>query len=174
MNWNEHFPAAASDNSSLRRIPRAGLLPGRKDGQEYPAGRGVLPHPGSCVPALAECSRQRDTVLCHGRREFQARPAVGNGPSREDHSRSGCFQRLHGPVRIHRSFCRSALLGELHEQVLRAEPFYLLYLLLATGMLGMMITGDLFNFFIFIEISSIASFGLIASGETSRRPLKRA
>lgn len=40
--------------------------------------------------------------------------------------------------------------------------FTSLYLLLATGMLGMMITGDLFNFFIFIEISSIASFGLIA------------
>ena len=40
--------------------------------------------------------------------------------------------------------------------------FVSLYCLLTTGMLGMMVTGDIFNFFIFIEISSIASFGLIA------------
>ncbi|MGI6784822.1 MAG: proton-conducting transporter membrane subunit [Aminivibrio sp.] len=40
--------------------------------------------------------------------------------------------------------------------------FASLYLLLTAGMLGMMITGDIFNFFVFIEVSSIASFGLIA------------
>lgn len=40
--------------------------------------------------------------------------------------------------------------------------FVSLYCLLTVGMLGMMVTGDIFNFFIFIEISSIASFGLIA------------
>ena len=40
--------------------------------------------------------------------------------------------------------------------------FTSLYFLLTVGMLGMMVTGDLFNFFIFIEIASIASFGLIA------------
>jgi len=40
--------------------------------------------------------------------------------------------------------------------------FVSLYCLLTAGMIGMMVTGDIFNFFIFIEISSIASFGLIA------------
>ncbi|MBL3539556.1 proton-conducting transporter membrane subunit [Aminivibrio sp.] len=40
--------------------------------------------------------------------------------------------------------------------------FVSLYFLLTLGMLGMMVTGDLFNFFIFIEISSIATFGLVA------------
>ena len=40
--------------------------------------------------------------------------------------------------------------------------FISLYFLLTLGMLGMMVTGDLFNFFIFIEISSIATFGLVA------------
>ena len=40
--------------------------------------------------------------------------------------------------------------------------FVSLYFLLTLGMLGMMITGDFFNFFIFIEIASIASFGLVA------------
>ncbi len=40
--------------------------------------------------------------------------------------------------------------------------FVSLYFLLTVGMLGMMITGDMFNFFVFLEISSIASIGLIA------------
>ncbi len=37
-----------------------------------------------------------------------------------------------------------------------------LYLLLTAGTLGMILTGDLFNFFVFLEIASVASFGLIA------------
>jgi len=40
--------------------------------------------------------------------------------------------------------------------------FVSLYFLLTLGMLGMMITGDIFNFFVFLEIASIASIGLIA------------
>ncbi len=40
--------------------------------------------------------------------------------------------------------------------------FVSLYLLLTVGMLGMMITGDLFNFFVFLEIASVASYGLVA------------
>ena len=37
-----------------------------------------------------------------------------------------------------------------------------LFLLLTAGTMGMILTGDLFNFFVFLEISSVASFGLIA------------
>jgi multicomponent Na+:H+ antiporter subunit D len=37
-----------------------------------------------------------------------------------------------------------------------------LYFMMATGALGMCATGDLFNFFVFVEVSSIASFGLVA------------
>lgn len=40
--------------------------------------------------------------------------------------------------------------------------FTSLYFLQTAGMLGMMVTGDLFNFFVFLEISSVASFGLVA------------
>jgi len=43
-----------------------------------------------------------------------------------------------------------------------AARFTSLFLILTAGMLGMMITGDLFNFFVFLEIASIASFGLVA------------
>jgi len=42
------------------------------------------------------------------------------------------------------------------------DKFVSLYFLLVTGMLGMELTGDLFNFFVFLEIASVASFGLVA------------
>jgi len=40
--------------------------------------------------------------------------------------------------------------------------YYTLYLLMITGILGMVSTGDIFNFFVFLEILSLASAGLIA------------
>lgn len=43
--------------------------------------------------------------------------------------------------------------------------FYALYLLCLTGLLGMTITGDAFNIFVFMEISSLAAYILIALGQ---------
>ncbi len=40
--------------------------------------------------------------------------------------------------------------------------FYTLFLLMMAGVFGMVSTGDLFNFFVFLEIASLASAGLIA------------
>jgi len=42
------------------------------------------------------------------------------------------------------------------------DKYYTLILLLTAGMLGMVLTGDMFNFFVFLEITSIASCALIA------------
>ena len=42
------------------------------------------------------------------------------------------------------------------------DKFYTLLLLLTAGMLGMMMTGDMFNFFVFLEIASISSAALVA------------
>lgn len=42
------------------------------------------------------------------------------------------------------------------------DKYYALLLLMITGMLGMVMTGDMFNFFVFLEITSIASCALIA------------
>ncbi|HEC89501.1 MAG TPA: NADH:ubiquinone oxidoreductase, partial [Thermoplasmatales archaeon] len=42
------------------------------------------------------------------------------------------------------------------------DKYYTLLLLMTTGMFGMVLTGDLFNFFVFLEITSIASCALIA------------
>jgi multicomponent Na+:H+ antiporter subunit D len=48
------------------------------------------------------------------------------------------------------------------------HKFYALYLLCMTGLAGMTITGDVFNIFVFLEISSLSSYGLIAQGTTRR------
>ena len=41
---------------------------------------------------------------------------------------------------------------------------YALYLLCLTGLLGVVITGDAFNVFVFLEISSLSTYVLIAQG----------
>ncbi|RLF93463.1 NADH:ubiquinone oxidoreductase, partial [Thermococci archaeon] len=41
------------------------------------------------------------------------------------------------------------------------DKYYTLLLLLTAGMFGMEFTGDMFNFFVFLEITSIAACGLI-------------
>ncbi|NJE43149.1 proton-conducting transporter membrane subunit [Thermococcus sp. GR6] len=42
------------------------------------------------------------------------------------------------------------------------DKYYTLILILELGMLGIAITGDLFNFYVFLEIMSIASYALVA------------
>ncbi len=46
--------------------------------------------------------------------------------------------------------------------------FYTMYLLVLTGLLGVTITGDAFNIFVFLEISSLASYVMIAMGRERR------
>jgi len=43
--------------------------------------------------------------------------------------------------------------------------FYCLFLLLFTGLLGIVVTGDLFNLYVFLEISSLSTYALIGIGE---------
>lgn len=44
-------------------------------------------------------------------------------------------------------------------------PLYTLYILLTTGMLGILATGDIFNLYVFLEISSLAAYAMIAVGD---------
>lgn len=46
----------------------------------------------------------------------------------------------------------------------REGPFYGLYLLLVAGLAGIAATADLFNLYVFLEISSLASYALVALG----------
>jgi len=45
-----------------------------------------------------------------------------------------------------------------------AGAFHAVYLLLTAGLLGIVVTGDLFNLYVFLEISSLAAYGLLALG----------
>lgn len=46
--------------------------------------------------------------------------------------------------------------------------FYVLYLLSLAGMLGIVATGDAFNVFVFLEISSLSAYSLISLGKDRR------
>ena len=50
----------------------------------------------------------------------------------------------------------------------RIYMFYTAYMLCLCGLLGVTITGDAFNLFVFLEISSLASYVLIAMGRDRR------
>jgi len=50
----------------------------------------------------------------------------------------------------------------------KTVSFYVLFQLLVTGLVGMTITGDIFNLYVFLEISSIAAYTLIASARKPR------
>lgn len=50
----------------------------------------------------------------------------------------------------------------------RHGTFYALFLLVVAGLLGITLTGDAFNVFVFLEISSLASYALIAYGRDRR------
>lgn len=43
--------------------------------------------------------------------------------------------------------------------------FYAVYMLLVTGLLGMVITGDIFNVYVFLEIASLSGYALVAVGK---------
>ena len=55
----------------------------------------------------------------------------------------------------------------------RIHLFYSLLMLCLTGMLGIVSTGDAFNVFVFLEISSLSGYALVAMG-TERRALMAA
>ena len=50
----------------------------------------------------------------------------------------------------------------------RHNLFYAAFLLCLTGLLGMTITGDAFNVFVFLEISSLSTYALISLGQDRR------
>ncbi|MDN4501596.1 monovalent cation/H+ antiporter subunit D family protein [Alteromonadaceae bacterium BrNp21-10] len=50
----------------------------------------------------------------------------------------------------------------------KQSVFYVLYLLCMAGLLGIVATGDIFNVFVFLEISSLATYALVAFGRDRR------
>jgi multicomponent Na+:H+ antiporter subunit D len=66
------------------------------------------------------------------------------------------------------SYAPSTLAREIPRD--RLYLFLATYLLALTGLLGICITGDLFNLFVFLEISALSSYAMISMG-TDRRAL---
>ena len=50
------------------------------------------------------------------------------------------------------------------EKYTTKDKFYTLFLLMLAGMNGVIITGDMFNLFVFLEIAAISSYALVAFG----------
>ena len=48
----------------------------------------------------------------------------------------------------------------------RGNPFYSAYLVLSGGLMGVVLTGDLFNLFVFLEITGLAAYALVARGQS--------
>ncbi len=63
-------------------------------------------------------------------------------------------------------YARQSILGELYKG--RIPLFYALYMLCLGGLLGVTITGDVFNLFVFMEISALSSYTLIALSQERR------
>lgn len=63
-------------------------------------------------------------------------------------------------------FARSSVASEVAED--RIAWFYTMYNLALTGLLGVAITGDAFNAFVFLEISSLSSYAMVAMGSHRR------
>ncbi len=62
----------------------------------------------------------------------------------------------------------AAMLHEVLDGV-RSRVFPALVVLLATGLTGLFLTGDVFNFYVFFEISMVAAYVLTAYGEQARQ-----
>ena len=60
-------------------------------------------------------------------------------------------------------YARSSIAAELRPE--QHYLFYALYCLCLAGLLGIAITGDMFNLFVFLEISSLSTYAMIALGQ---------
>lgn len=63
-------------------------------------------------------------------------------------------------------YARVSVAAEIPED--RIYLFYTMYLLCLAGLLGITITGDVFNLFVFLEISSLSSYVLVSMGSDRR------
>src|SRR3970282_1728929 len=63
-------------------------------------------------------------------------------------------------------YCRRSVAAEVGEE--REYLFYALLMLCLSGLLGMAATGDAFNLFVFLEISSLSAYVLIALSRDRR------
>jgi multicomponent Na+:H+ antiporter subunit D len=70
-------------------------------------------------------------------------------------------------------YARTSITTEIHEK--HHTLFYACFIMCFTGLMGVTITGDAFNIFVFLEISSLSTYTLVALGaEKDKRALSAA
>ena len=79
-----------------------------------------------------------------------------------DHLNAMMLVLITGSALLVAVYSRRSLEVELPDRIVY---FYTLFLLQVTGFLGIVITGDVFNLYVFLEIASLAGYALIATGE---------
>jgi multicomponent Na+:H+ antiporter subunit D len=62
------------------------------------------------------------------------------------------------------SFAATLFSTQYMERYTAKHRYYALFLLMVAGMNGVVLTGDLFNLFVFLEVATIASYALVAFG----------
>ena len=65
------------------------------------------------------------------------------------------------------TYARTSIIAEIPTR--NQAAFYVVYLLCIAGLLGVTITGDAFNVFVFLEISSLSTYTMVALGGTQDR-----
>ena len=118
-------------------------------------------------------------LLSHVLLETDISYAIGNWPPpfgieyRVDPINAFVLLIISGISAIALPFARLSVEQEIETD--RHILFYTSYLLCLTGLLGVTITGDAFNIFVFLEISSLSTYVLIATGvRQDRRALTAA
>jgi multicomponent Na+:H+ antiporter subunit D len=71
-----------------------------------------------------------------------------------------------GVAAVMMPFARQSVAAEVDRD--KQAWFYTMYLLCLAGLLGITITGDAFNIFVFLEVSSLSTYVLIALGKDRR------
>jgi len=64
-------------------------------------------------------------------------------------------------------YARASVIAEVEPK--KHGPFYGAFLFVVAGLLGMLLSGDAFNIFVFVEISSISTYVLVAMGSSRDR-----
>ena len=98
--------------------------------------------------------------------------AIGNWPPplgieyRVDRLSSFILVLVAGTAAVVMPYSRRSVEAEIPRE--QHYLFYSLFALVLTGLLGITITGDAFNIFVFLEISSLSTYALIALGRDRR------
>jgi multicomponent Na+:H+ antiporter subunit D len=72
---------------------------------------------------------------------------------------------LSAPVAVLVAAVSLAVLAYARQAGPRGNAFYTVYLLLVGGLAGVTLTGDIFNMYVFLEITGLAAYALVASGD---------